>query len=556
MLVAALALFAMFSSCRQTPVGRAVATAVYWGGPIYTMDKDRPTAEAIAIAGDRILYVGSRAGARKTMGPETRIVELDGRAVFPGFNDAHAHLVGLGRSLRQLDLVGTTSFEQICEMVAAKVAETPPGQWILGRGWDQNDWSVTRFPSHEALSAVSPDNPVLLTRIDGHASLANARAMSLAAVDASTDDPDGGKIRRDTAGRPTGVFIDTAMRLVSRQVPETDPDELREAIVSAVAECHRLGLVGIHDAGVDRATLAAYRELIEAGRFDFRMYAMVSSTSPYLEEALVRGPEVGIGNHRLTVRSVKVYADGALGSRGAALLAPYSDDAGNRGLLITDRERISDLTRQCLAAGLQVCTHAIGDRGNREVLDAYEEALQSARYFEPRLRIEHAQILAPEDIPRFAELGVLPSMQPTHCTSDMDWVPDRLGDERTTGAYAWRSLLDNGNRIPVGSDFPVERVNPLLGVFAAVTRTHADGTPAGGWHPEQLMTRAEVVRGFTADAAYAAFDEDIRGTLTPGKLADLTIFDRDILECPADQILDAGVAMTVVGGVEVYRAEP
>ncbi len=538
--------------CRQTPRTQTVADLVVQGGSIYTMNSDSPTAESVVIGGERILFVGKRSRAASYIGPETRVVELGDRAAYPGFNDAHAHLVGLGASLRRLDLMGTPSFESIVEMVAAAARESEPGQWILGRGWDQNDWPEKAFPTHQALSAVSPENPVVLERVDGHAVMANRRAMDIAGIDTQTPDPDGGKIHRDARGRATGVLIDTASGLVERHVPESTREEIRKETLLAIEECYRYGLVGIHDAGVDKRTLEVYRELIDDGRFDFRLYAMVSATSPYLQEALRRGPEIGTGNHRLTVRAVKMYVDGALGSRGAALLEPYSDDPTNRGLLVTDRTTLETIVNDCLGAGFQVCTHAIGDRGNRLMLDTYQTAFDRSPYPDPRFRIEHAQVLALEDIPRFRTLGIIPSMQPTHCTSDMDWAPDRLGDSRTVGAYAWRSLLDDGNPIPCGSDFPVERVNPLLGVYAAVTRQHPDGTPDGGWFPDQRMTREEVVRGFTADAAYAAFEEDLRGTLEVGKFADLSIFDRDILECPDPEILEARAWMTIVAGNVVY----
>lgn len=544
----------VLAGCRQAPTGRPAATLLITGGTIHTMDDDRPRAEAMAIAGNRILYVGDLDNAVRYAGPETERIDLRGGAAFPGFTDAHAHLVNLGRSLSQLDLVGTESFDAVCDAVAGATRERPLGSWILGRGWDQNDWPVAKFPSHEALSAASPDHPVLLTRIDGHAVLANRKAMEIAGIDAVDADPEGGKILRDEQGRATGVFIDTASGLLKRHVPAPGRDELRRAARLAIDECHRLGLVGIHDAGVDTPTLEVYEAMIREGVFDFRLYAMLSATMPDLGEALGRGPRVGLGDHRLTVRCVKVYADGALGSRGAALLTGYSDEPDHRGLVITPREAIERITLDCLTSGFQVATHAIGDRGNRLVLDAYEDALDSTPHRDPRLRIEHAQVVHLDDIPRFAELGVLPSMQPTHCTSDMDWATDRLGPDRVRGAYAWRLLLDDGNRIPCGSDFPVERVDPLLGVYAAVTRQHPDGTPPGGWQPDQRMTREEVVRGFTIDAAYAAFEERSRGTLTPGKLADVTVFDRDILTCAKQEILEARAMMTIVDGRIVHDA--
>jgi len=550
-----LAATVLLAGCRQTTIGQPLATLVLEGGRVHTMDASGTVAEAVAVEGDRILFVGSVEGARRYVGPSTEVVDLGGATAFPGFTDAHAHLVSFGQALGRVDLVGTRSYEQVCARVAVAVAGTDAGRFVLGRGWDQNDWEGRAFPTHEPLSAVSPDHPVVLTRIDGHAILANARAMEIAGIDGDTPDPPGGKIHRGPDGRPTGVFVDTAAALVEEHVPEPDRRELREAVERAVAACHRLGLVGVHDAGVDRATLETYRERIDADRFDFRVYAMISGTDPELASFLREGPVTSVGRHRLAVRSVKLYADGALGSRGAALLEPYADDPGNRGLVVTPPDRLLEITEACLAAGFQVCTHAIGDRANRIVLDTYERARAGGVAPDPRLRIEHAQVLAPSDVLRFAELGVIPSMQPTHCTSDMDWAGDRLGPDRIEGAYPWRSLLDAGSRIPCGSDFPVESADPLLGIYAAVTRQHPDGTPQGGFLPAQRMTREEAVRGFTIDAAWAAFEEDLRGSLEPGKYADVTVFDRDLLAVPAHEILETTVRMTVVAGRIVYRAE-
>ncbi len=541
--------------CRQTPEGARFAEGALFADRIYTMDPDRPVVEAVAWSRGRFVAVGSRREIERWVGEGTRRVDATGSTAFPGFVDAHAHLLGLGQGLDRLDLMGTRSYEEICRLVAEAASRAEPGSWILGRGWDQNDWENTDFPTHGALSRAAPDHPVLLTRVDGHAALANRRAMDEVGLDRATRDPEGGKLIRDTSGEPTGVLIDTAVGLVADRVPEATPAQIRRALEAAVAECHRNGLIGIHDAGIGRAVEDAYRDLIEEDRFDFRVYAMVSgSDREYLDQALARGPIAGLGDGRLSVRSVKLYADGALGSRGAALLAPYSDDPGERGLILTPREEILAVTRRCLEAGFQVGTHAIGDRGNRAVLDAYEEALSTHPNADARLRIEHAQVIAPEDIPRFASLGVVPSMQPTHCTSDMDWADERLGPERIRGAYAWRSLLDQGNRIPAGSDFPVERVDPLLGLYAAVTRQHADGTPLGGFLPEERMTREEAVRGFTVDAAWAAFEEDLRGTIATGMYADLSVFDLDLMTCPSPAILEANAVATIVGGRVVHDA--
>jgi len=554
--ILATATLPLLPGCRAPRTAQPLADLVLLGGPIHTMETNAPTAEALAIGGDRILWVGSRGDAEVYIGPGTEVIDLGGRAAFPGFVDSHAHVAGLGRKLATLDLTGTRSYDEICERVAVAASNRPEGTWITGRGWDQNDWREKGFPDHAALSRTCADHPVILTRVDGHAVLVNRRALEIAGIDASTPDPPGGKIlRRPGTGEPTGVLVDLAADLVARHVPEPGPERRKAEILDAIRECRRWGLTGVHDAGIDGDTARIYEELLDEGRLDFRIYAMVEATSPLFDESLARGPVVGLGRHRLTIRAVKLYADGALGSRGAALLEPYADDPGNRGLLLTEPERIREIAVACLRSGFQLCTHAIGDRANRIVLDAYEQALGECPVQDPRLRIEHAQILSPRDIPRFGTLGVIPAMQPTHCTSDMDWAGERLGPSRLAGAYAWRSLLRAGARIPCGSDFPVEDVNPVLGVWAAVTRRHPGDGLGEGWRTEECMSREEAIRGYTVEPAYAAFEEALRGTLAPGKLADVSVFTRDLLTCPEEEILEAQAWLTVVAGRIVYRSD-
>lgn len=520
---------------------------------IYTVDTNRPLAEAMAIREGRILFVGSNRGAEALAGPRTERMDLRGRTVIPGMVDAHAHLLSLGMSLRRVDLVGTRSYEEVIERVVERARTTPAGDWIQGRGWDQNDWPETRFPTHHALSEAVPDHPVYLTRIDGHAALVNHRALELAGVTAETRDPPGGRFIRDDQGNPTGVLIDRAQAVVARAAPEPSREETRQAVLAAVAEANRWGLTGIHDAGVGPETIEVYEALAREGRYDLRNYVMIRADDETLERFMQRGPQNGLHGDRLWIRSIKITSDGALGSRGAALLEPYSDDPGNTGLITTPYERIHRVAIRALHTGFQLNVHAIGDRANRMVLDAFEAALDSVPVADHRFRIEHAQVIHFQDIPRFAELDVIPSMQGSHQTSDMYWAMNRLGWTRVQGAYAWRSLLDTGVIIPNGSDFPVELVNPLISFNAFVTRQDEHGWPAGGWFPAERTTRDEALKSMTLWPAYAAFMEDVTGSLSPGKYADFVVLDQDIMTVDADRILDTRVLLTVLGGKVVYR---
>jgi len=466
--------------------------------------------------------------------------------------DAHTHLLGLGQALRTVNLVGTRSYDEVVARVAERARTARPGEWIRGRGWDQNDWADTRFPSHEALSLAVPNNPVYLTRVDGHAALVNAKALEAAGVTASTQDPDGGRFIRDDRGSPTGVLIDRAQGVVSRVIPPESRDEIKAATLAAIAEANRWGLTGIHDAGVSPAVIAVYEELARAGQYNLRNYVMVRADEPTLDSVMRVGRRLAV-NDRLWIRSIKITADGALGSRGAALLEDYSDEPGNRGLITADSGYTRRVAAKALRNGFQLNIHAIGDRANRSVLDIYQDALREVPTADHRFRIEHAQILRYQDLPRFAELGVIPSMQGSHQTSDMYWVPNRIGWSRSQGAYAWRSLLNTGVVIPNGSDFPVEAVNPLISFRAFFTRTDADGFPAGGWFPGERTTRDEALLSISMWPAYAAFMEDVSGSLTPGKYADLVVLDQDIMTVEERRLLDTQVLMTVLGGKIVYR---
>ena len=532
------------------------ADLVVTNAQIYTSDVNRPVAEALAVRAGRIAFVGSNRGALALAGPRTERLDLAGKTVIAGMVDAHAHLLGLGQALRTVDLVGTRSYDEVIARVVERAKAARPGEWIRGRGWDQNDWADTRFPTHAALSRAVPNNPVYVTRVDGHAALVNAKALELAQVTAATPDPSGGRFIRDSANNPTGVLVDNAQGIVGRVIPAPSRAELREQTLAAIAESNRWGLTGIHDAGVAPEGIAVYEELAKEGRYNLRNYVMVRSGDSVLDAFMQRGPQKALYDGRLWIRAIKLVADGALGSRGAALLEPYSDDPGNTGLITTPPERIKSVAVRALKAGFQVNVHAIGDRANRIVLDQFEAALREVPTADHRFRIEHAQILRYQDIPRFAELDVIPSMQGSHQTSDMYWAPNRLGPARLGGAYAWRSLLNTGVIIPNGSDFPVEAVNPLISFHSFFTRQDADNFPPGGWMPEQRTTRQEALLSITLWPAYAAFMENESGSLTAGKYADFVVLDRDIMAVAPEAVLGTHVLLTVLGGKAVYRANP
>lgn len=538
-----------------SPGGAQDATSadmVFTNGAVYTADAAQPRAQAVAIRGGKIVFVGSTREATTLIGDGTRVVDLGGKTMVPGMIDSHGHLASLGSALRIVDLVGTRSYEEVIERVVARAAEVPVGEWIRGRGWDQNEWGDTRFPNHAALSAAVPDHPVILGRVDGHAILVNTAAMELAGIDESTADPSGGRIVRAEDGDAIGVFVDRAMGLVRRFVPRESTEETYQGILMAQQELNRLGLTGIHDAGVGRGTIDLYEDMAAGGEWTVRNYVMVSPDD--LDYYVAIGPRADIGGDDfLAVRAVKVSVDGALGSRGAALLEPYTDEPGNSGLVTVSAEQVLPVALKALRNGFQLNVHAIGDAANRMVLDVFEEALETVPVADHRFRIEHAQILHRQDIPRFAELGVIPSMQAIHQSSDMAWAENRLGWTRIQGAYAWRSLLDTGVIIAGGSDFPVESADPLLSFHAAVTRQDANGWPAGGWLPEQRMTRDEALKHMTIWGAKAAFMEDRVGSITAGKLADLVVLSRNIMTGPPSEILNTEVLMTVVGGRVVYE---
>ncbi|HUO84301.1 MAG TPA: amidohydrolase [Thermoanaerobaculia bacterium] len=502
----------------------------------------------LVIRDGRILFVGTAEEAlRRSNGT---VLDAHGLTILPGLIDAHAHVEGLGSSLETVALQNTRSYDEVIARVHERAENTAAGEWILGRGWDQNDWAVKEFPTVAALDAAVPDHPVVVTRIDGHALLANSTAMRIGGVTRSTPDPAGGRILRSEQGEPSGVFIDNAMGLITRSIPPPSREMRKRRIENATAAIAATGLTGVHDAGVDAAALGIYQELADERALPIRIYAMLDDEPSLLSHWFSRGPLAGHGD-RLTVRAVKLYADGALGSRGAALLETYSDDPGNSGLLVSTVEHLSEVARRADEAGFQIGIHAIGDRGVRAALDAVERAGIGP---EDRPRIEHLQVIHLGDLPRLRALGLIASMQPTHATSDMPWAEARVGPERIRGAYAWRTLVENDIVLAFGSDFPVEEVSPLLGLYAAVTREDRNGNPPGGWYPAERLSPMEAIRAFTEGAAYAGFEEETRGTLEAGKAADLTILAENPLAVDPDRIDDIEVRYTIVGGEIVFMS--
>lgn len=554
-----LALAAAVGAAVVAPISPAGAQpdAVYINANVYTVDPNRPRAEAFAVEGGAFTLVGSAAQARAAAGANTRVVDLGGLTVLPGLIDAHGHLDGLGAlATGVVDLSGARSEEEMIALVRAKAAQTPRRAWVVGRGWDNESWPVKALPSHHKLSEAVPDHPVWLGRVDGHAALANAMAMTFAEITRATPNPPGGEILKDRAGEPTGVFVDHAESLVERVIPPEARGDARRRLLAAQEALLAAGITGAHDMGTAPATVRLLQELERSGELKLRVQAVLpaGSAADWFEN---NGVIIG---ERLSARSAKYYMDGAMGSRGAWLLAPYEDRPGTAasayfGLQLMETDRLERAAVHAARHGYQLCTHAIGDRANREVLDAYERAARSVPGFDlasARFRVEHAQLLHPEDIARFSALGVIPSMQPKHATSDMRWVEARVGTQRALGAYAWGSLVRSGSTIAAGSDFPVEPYNPFLGFYAAVTRQDETASPEEGWLPEQRLTREEALAAFTLWAAHAAFDESRLGSISPGKRADFIVIDRDIMTEPAPVILGARVERTVIEGETVF----
>ena len=515
----------------------------------YTSTNDGLQQFSVLVVGDdgKILATGEDKLAEQYA--DARQIDLQGQTLLPGLTDAHAHVYSLGLLKDNLDLAGTPSLDQAVAAIAAYSAGKPHARWILGRGWNQVIWPVQEFPAATDIDAVVSDKPVWLRRIDGHAGWANSTAMKIAGIDDDTPDPIGGKILRDDNGHATGVLIDIAMDFIEKHVPEYDKDDVQNATVSAVNALLAEGITSVHDAGIDQMNAEVYLSMADDGLLDMRIYAMIGGAGEVLDA--IGSPIREYGNDHLEIASVKIYSDGALGSRGAAMIEPYSDDAENRGLPFWRQSELDDMVAKANRMGFQVGVHAIGDLGNRMVLNAFDKA-QGGKPSPLRNRVEHAQIITLEDIPRFAELGVIASMQATHATSDKNMAEDRIGPERILGAYAWRRLLDSGAIIANGSDFPVELSNPFHGLYASVTRQGRDGEPDGGWYADQALTREETLHSFTLAAAYAASQEQRLGSLEPGKWADFIVIDRDFFTIPASEIDDIDVLQTWVGGELKY----
>lgn len=555
----------LFSACGS----RQSADVVIWGGTIYTVNDASPTAEAVAVRDGMIEFVGSRRDAEAYVGKSTRIIDLNGKTMTPGFIEGHAHIMGIGFNKMRLNLANAESFDEIVAQVKAAVAEAKPGEWIIGEGWHQDKWRekpatiVKGFPVHDALSAVSPDNPVYLEHASGHAAFVNGRAMQIAGINQLSKEStvaaslEGGEILRDANGNPTGLFNeDPAMNLISKHIPRDENPE--RALTLALEECAANGITSLHDAGATRESIELFRKFKKEGKLSTRLYVMITGYDRDLVYEFIRsGPEIDDGG-TLTIRSIKLNCDGALGSRGAWLLEPYTDRPDTYGMATLPMDTVLKTARVAIKGGFQVCSHAIGDRANREILDRYEQALNeaSATANDHRFRVEHAQHLHPDDIGRFSKLGVIPSMQAIHMSSDRPWAFGRLGQKRIEhGAYMWKALLNSGARIVNGTDAPVEPLNPIPCFYASITRKTLRGEPEGGYEPAQRMSREEALRSYTIDAAYGAFEEHIKGSIEKGKLADFTIFTRDLLTAPESELLSTEVAMTIVGGNVVYEKE-
>ena len=525
-------------------------------GNVYTVNDKQPHAEAMAVKGDRIVFVGSNEETEKFHA--ARVVDLHGHTVVPGLTDSHCHIFGIGEREMNLNLEGTNSPGDFLVKVKTRVAQTGRGKWVTGRGWIETFWDPPQFPNRQELDAIAPENPVFLTRVDGHAAIANTAALALAKIDKNTPSPFGGEILKDKAtGEPTGILLDQAQELVTRNIPKPTQTQREEALSRGIDREIGLGWCEIQNAGSHKEDVDLIKKAFQSGKAKIRFVNCVYGPGDDAQNFLKEGPETNAFNHHFTQRTIKVVFDGALGSRGAALLKPYNDAPETSGYLTAKPEELKPMFEEALRRGIQVETHAIGDRANRMILDLYGQAFKAVpgkerKIKEPRWRVEHAQIVDAADLPRFAKLGVIPSMQPSHAISDLFFAPARLGSARLAGAYAWKSLLKSGAIICGGSDAPVERGEPMIEFYAAIARKSIKGETAEGWHPEQAVSREQALKMFTIWPAYAAFEEKDKGSIEVGKLADFTVLSQDIMKVPEREILRTRGEMTVIGGDILY----
>ncbi|HYH94779.1 MAG TPA: amidohydrolase [Hyalangium sp.] len=555
-LVAVLLLACVPGCTRRAPDTKpppSSSTTVYLARHVQTLDPARPAAEALAVRDGKVLATGSRDEMISAAGSEARVVDLGEATVVPGLTDGHGHLAGLGRALSAVTLVGADSRQEVLSRLKAAPRSAFQGDWLIGQGWDQNDWPEKAFPARAELDAGWPTTPVALSRIDGHALWANGEALRRARITRDTKDPQGGRILRGPDGEPTGILVDNAMDLVFAVMPPPTDEQFEAQLTAALAVCAQNGMTGVHDAGMDLRTFNLLKRWDAEGRLPLRVYAMADGIGPEREKYLELGPFQG---NRLTMRAVKLMLDGALGSRGAALHAPYSDEHGQSGLLLLNPEEYEARVRAFIGRGFQTATHAIGDRANAIVLDTLLRVAGPEGVRKGRHRVEHAQVLRLEDITKLGANGFIASVQPTHATSDMPWAETRVGPERIRGAYAWQRLKAAGATLALGSDFPVERPDMLAGLYAARTRQDAAGQPPGGWLPDQRLSGEEALEGFTVGNAFASFAEDLRGRLQPGMDADFVALSVDPVDAQPSDLLTAQVRLTVIGGDTVYNAAP
>lgn len=544
----------LFISCKETP-SLTQADTIHINGHVITMDSKYPEVEAFAVGKGKILSIGTSEEIASSY-PEADVVDLERKTVMPGIIESHGHLLSLGQSFLELNVEGIETPEKVVFKVKERVRETPAGEWILGWGWDEGAWAKN-YPTNDELSAVSPKNPVYLRGLHGFACWANSRALVLAGIDKNTPNPENGEILKDPqTGKPTGILTNEAQNLLTRHIPPMTEAQMEKALKLAIQECLKYGLTSIHEARTTTKMLEALNSLKDKKELKSRIYVMLDCTEQALIETYFGSGSSIDPENFLTVRCIKIFVDGALGSRGAAMIEPYSDAPEVKGLVVTPEDEVYRLSKRALESGLQVAVHAIGDNANRITLNAFERALEEyPNVKDHRFRLEHAQVVALEDIPKFAPLGVVLSMQPPHATSDMPWAETRVGPERIKGAYAWRSFYDSGVHMTLNSDFPGETLDPFIGMYTAMTRQTPEGVPEGGWYPEQCLQRDEVLKAYTIEAAYSGFEEDIKGKIVPGMLADFIVLSGDILNIPVKEFLNIKVEKTYLGGELVYERQ-